>query len=295
MTATTRTLILLLTVTLLSSCGGQTDTPDAPASQAATPGPATPDTDRASDTNGFHELPANTDDPTVWGQRDAPPAGVRSQVEYFGIGDGICLSDPATPELSFIRLPWYHNYEKGADDPELGETLVLCANGFSPSENVDFNVEGPEGFVLDESAEAKGSTPYHAVMPWLTSDWPIGEYTAVARQGDAEATLDFKVVPPTRNGVRVDHDADDTPKKEPIDAMLIGHPPNSDVDVDIYRLGRRYYEYATSVVVATDSDGLAMFRLRVDDDDSGNYMLMARDTVGEVDPDSMALVGVCCE
>src|SRR5438067_7854197 len=69
--------------------------------------------------------PAATDAP--FGRHDAPPSGVRGQVQYYGAGDQICGPvDPAKATgIVLDRRPLYQTQRgpSALQRPEIGETL----------------------------------------------------------------------------------------------------------------------------------------------------------------------------
>jgi len=231
------------------------------------------DSEPSSTATGTSQPPAGT---TIWGRRDAPPAGVRRQVEFFGVGDSVCgPTEPTNPTLMLDQRPFYQTSPvAGADDPELGETLSICPRGFDIHEPVRLELKRPDGSTI-ERVISPGPEPGRYTSFWLGAEWPTGRHRAVATQDARSVALPIDIVKPLHRGVR-------TPmfigreNPNPLPVMVVGQPPDDRVTVDIYRQLRTTYRYATSIEIETDTRGLGERRFPIGDTDSGRFVLRPR-------------------
>lgn len=106
--------LTVLAVALLTGCGGSEE--------------RTADEPRATDQPSQDARTVEG----VLGRRDAPPADVRRQAEYFAVGGPVAGGQTTgPPKLMLDQFP------AGADDPEIGETLRLYVDGLGSDEPVE--------------------------------------------------------------------------------------------------------------------------------------------------------------
>jgi hypothetical protein len=238
---------------------------------------------------------AQSDKGSVWGRRDAPPAGVRRQVEYFGVGDGVCgPTEPAVPTIMLDRRPFYQGQTMAEeiDRPELGETFSVCARGFNPTQPVRLKFLRPDASVIERLLPPSEDDLDRYVSFFLGADWPTGSHRITASQGSARVGLTVDVVEPRHWGVRAPIFVG-RGELNPRPVMVVGRRPNTRVLVDIYRQGASGSLYRTSIAIRTDDRGLGERSLRVDASDEGNFVLTPRIPRDPEDQDERAWVHVC--
>jgi tetratricopeptide (TPR) repeat protein len=221
---------------------------------------------------------------TVWSRTDPLPAGVRAEVEFYGVGDSVCGPViPDRPEILLDQRPFYQfELVEGSEVPELGETLSFCPRGLSISEPVVLSIRGPNGFAREEELGPTDNDLDRYVSYWLGREWPPGQYHATASQGDRTVDLQFRVALPLHKGVRMPITVG-RPRPFPLPVMVVGQRPNSIVTVDVYRdpgdpriADEEHLRYATSFELRTDEDGVAETRLPTKPEDEGAFLLRVR-------------------
>ena len=254
-----------------SACGGD----DEPQRRASAPKPATTPVAPLS-------------------RRDAPPAGVRRQVEWFGIGDPICPNIEARrPTVAFDARPLYQfqRAQRAPGEVEIGEILNLCPRGFPSRRPVRVTVRDPRGGVWT-ATPTEGEAEGHVSYP-VGPRRPLGRYAVRAQQGSVSADLQFEVVEPRHRGVRVMRPGQAIRPGERVPVALVGVEPDAVVPVDVYRGEGQRYVYTASVPVRTDARGIGSMVLAVTArDPEGAFVLHPR-VPGAIDQDLDAWVLVC--
>lgn len=190
-------LVLLLSSLVLGACGAApaaapvVTPPASPVAEApVTPVPTLPPT--ASQV----ALRAPQAAQTSLKRRDAPPAGVKDQLQTFGAGAGstLCPAPDDTGPAVFLC---------GSNRTELGRFIVIRFTGFAPDEPIDVELRRPDGSRRTQRIVALAPDAATEWMWQTRADDPPGEYAVAAVQGERRADTRFWLDPSTRPTVWV--------------------------------------------------------------------------------------------
>lgn len=234
----------------------------------------------------------------VLGRRDAPPEGVKEQINFGGVGDGSCESGLAPPpRITFLRkfFSYQGDYDPTEnDEPGRGDQLFICLPGFSETEPIQAEIRRPDGRVSRRQAILPPKLAASTVV-WdtLPSD-PFGTYRVTARQGSVRVRSTFMLKPPTNPQIRVigrRHELNGGgPPGTPFTTVLVGLEPRQQVRLDIYRSRQPLdgtFRYVTSIPVTLNERGEAVYTIKTaKGDPSGLYVVMTNvpGLVGESSP-----------
>jgi hypothetical protein len=234
------------------------------------------------------QLPAGTSTtapPTVTaptpsgGAREVPPEGVTAQSDWREGGD------PGPEYQAWCDMPDGSSPRMGLDPDgtavEIGRYTFLCFYGFNPHRSVRVTLEGPDG-EQRRLADRISESGTRAAFLSLTPKDPTGLYTATAMQGGRRARLTFRVRPsasPTAFTRELGHR-----RGASVPVVLSGFRPSERVLLVIYRRedanGRWRFVYFTSLELAVDSRGQAVYQLDTQPLPSGTYGLGSRPASG---------------
>src|ERR1700730_12123683 len=130
------------TVLMLVGCGGMTH--EHPRSHTGNVSRIS----RKPSTSGAQPAPTTHVISLAKASHDVPPAGVKAQLEWIVGGGASFQADcsgvaSASAKLALSWLPY--NGASDTANPLLGESFVVCATGFRPSESVNLTLTRPDG------------------------------------------------------------------------------------------------------------------------------------------------------
>lgn len=214
-------------------------------------------------------------------------------------GNGCYRSSPRGRSIGMSRRPTYRFQRvAGADEPELGETLEVCPEGFNVATRpVTLSMRRSDGSTVSRrvrpNIESLGSDAVGVAAFFLDATWPLGRVVVTARQGHLRAQRAFRVVAPRHRGVRVQRWVGRPQLPNPMTIMVVGERPRSSVLVDLYRADRNRYVYATSFRILTDGRGVGQVRAPYSRAQNGAYRLRPRSAGATRDRDLEAHVPIC--
>lgn len=188
--------VALAASALLLSAGG--------ASHAARAGPDQPAVGQAGSSLGAKEDAPSTSRRRrrPLRRRDAPPRGVANTVNQFAVGDPDCSygypSRIGALNIEFERGSHYRG-DSASLTGRLGESLLLCFDGFDPRRPILAKIHRPNGTSLSRSVRRRNLDPYYhrkTLPSWdfgFLPDDPIGIYTLRASQGLLSLERSFEV------------------------------------------------------------------------------------------------------
>jgi hypothetical protein len=248
-----RTALVILAVTI-ASCGSQ--------DRSATT------TDRGS--SGVRPVVGSP-----FGRHDAPPTGVRHQIEYFGAGDAICGAVESGEHIDLDRRPLYQfqTSHTAVERPEIGETLYICPRGLSTAQPVEITVRAAHGRTVRSQLPAAREEERYLRL-FIDGRWPVGPASITAKQGHRVLQKQVIVEPPHHAGARSDTELGRVPTPT-LHLMVVGQRRNQPVYVDIYRAERATYSYVTSLRFDVDDRGIGERLVRTAPA-HGSYVLRPR-------------------
>jgi hypothetical protein len=124
-------------------------------------------------------------------RRDAPPAGVKDQLQTFGAGAGSTLCPAPSDAEPAVFLC-------GSNRTEVGRFVVIRFTGFVPDQMIDIELQRPDG--RRRTHRIVSRTPDVATeWMWRTrADDPPGQYAMTAVQGELRADTRFSLDLPAR-------------------------------------------------------------------------------------------------
>jgi hypothetical protein len=185
-------------------------------------------------------------------RRDAPPAGVARQAEFWVGAGGECdgfenyTGPPAIEIRPGLRL-------------EVPVDAEFCFPGFSTDVPLHAEVRSPDGKVIfrETLTCCIGGGPLGFRLLRLPGD-PLGRYTVVGRQGRDQAVLEFEVVRAERPQLLLVNQPGFL--GEEIHIALGGFHPGRPVQLHLYWNAEQTFDpfqYITSFEVLTDANGAA--------------------------------------
>lgn len=256
---------LLVALLLLSGCGG-----DRPST--ATGGTAETSISSSAETSITSTVTSTSagsvETEPILKQRDAPPAGVATQADFFVGGGADCPEGPS-------GRPSIQIFSEDQEGPrvEIPSVAMICFYNFSIDAPLDTELRYPDGNVDRQRLDGlSGPDGYGFPLVRLPGD-PLGRHTVLGRQGSDQAILDFQVV-------RVEQ-----PKLvllSPIDlhagayirVAVGGFQPRRPVRLHLYQRDEdaggdpfRSFRYQTAFTVQTDATGAAVQLLPTARDD----------------------------
>jgi hypothetical protein len=247
-------LAVLLALLLLGGCGGDGPSPASTGETAetSTSSPAQTSTTAAVTTTSAGEV----DTEAVLKRRDAPPAGVARQAEFFIGGGAECPEGPS-------GRPSIQIYSEDREGPlvELPSVAMICFYNFSIDAPLDTELRYPDGSVERQRLDGlAGPDGQGFPLVRLPGD-PLGRHTVLGRQGGDQAVLDFEVVRAQRPKLRLLSPMDLQPGAY-IRVAVGGFEPDQPVQLHLYRrdedAGQGPFRYQTAITVQTDATGAAV-------------------------------------
>lgn len=245
--------VVVLLCALAGGCGDDA---------ATTPSKPPPDTGRT---------PPATASPLT--RSGAPPAGVRKQISFPGIGDGSCEQTP-TPQVTYVRKSYGEQptgvrlpregqapaaYVPGSEDhPKVGEQFLICLSGFAPSP-ARVTITAPGGQNVTKLAFRPTNYPSEIPQLWRSPlpDESLGVYRVVARQGATVARSSYTLEPADGPGLRL-METEYIRPGEPIHVILSGFTPGSEVPINVYYTPGPYpvsFDYRTHIRATVGESG----------------------------------------
>lgn len=259
---------LLVILLVMAGCGGGDPTP--------TGEPTAPTPTATGETTG--PAPTSTvgsNAERILTRRDAPPAGVARQAEFWVGAGGECdgfdnyTGPPAIEIRPGPRL-------------EIPVDAEFCFPGFSTDVPLRAEVRSPDGKVIFRETLicCIGGGPLGFRLLRLPGD-PLGPYTVVGQQGRDEAVLEFEVVRAERPQLLLVNQPGFL--GEEIRIALGGFYPGRPVQLHLYWNAEQTFDpfqYITSFEVPTDANGAADHVLATTPDDPpGCYGIQADERV----------------
>lgn len=204
-------------------------------------------------------------------RRDAPPEGVKEQLDFFATYVG--------PEASCSRLDGRQPaVVVSVPNAAVATAFAICLPGFAPEQPVQADVRSPDGEVRRLTASEYTFPEQIAYTTWTTVPGDaLGTYRVTATQGRLAAKGTFTVRPAT-DPSSVAIEPTTGPQGTTFRFGFAGFGEGSVVDTYLYRNeGKGRHGYLTAIPVTMDDDGQAVLSIPTSaDDPKGAYCLIRR-------------------
>jgi hypothetical protein len=230
-----------------------------------TPGPTSTATDETGE--GIDESPGAG---SLLTRRDAPPAGVARQFEYFEVGNGVCYQTPDATGPAILT----ERDGVATDVAEIADYFYACLHGFDRG-NVTLQLLFGESVVATERVETFG-TDGPGVWPWRPLPGrPLGQYDISATQGSVQASASFTLTRPSSPTVLVLPDPECLSPGSSLQAYVGGFQPGSQIALHLYKERTAgQFDYLTSLDLEVNEFGEATVPLPTEGgDNAGRYFL----------------------
>ncbi|WP_163552489.1 hypothetical protein [Candidatus Frankia alpina] len=228
--------------------------------------------------------------PSVLNAHDLPPAGVDLSLGTAIGGDFPLCRELAEEYSGPGPVILVNGVDRNGADLGLLRKYQFCPVGFDPGTRLAIAVTASSGevaqsaeicMVCDSPTDARLLNALYWT-PFLGT--PAGRYTVAATDGRQVWQTVFTLLPGSASPLMVirDYNNDLHPGDEAV-VELAGFRPGDQVAIDFYYASdpSAKSEYRTSVVVQTDDQGNARYRLATDaDDPRGGWAILARSVGG---------------